>query len=137
MKQSTKDRILSETPDEVKHIANSLVNKEETKCYCGHTTTCDCGTEEPKQETLEEVSERYANMQEDVSETIGKYLVKAVFKDGAYWNQERSYSEEEVILLLQKAVTHQDDGETGSLVTAQGKIRTANFYSWFEQFKKQ
>ena len=48
---------------------------------------------EPKQETLEEVSERYANMQEDVSETIGKYLVKAVFKDGAYWNQEQIYNE--------------------------------------------
>ena len=54
-----------------------------------------------KQETLEEVAEKYANMQEDVSETIGKYLVKAVFKDGAYWNQERSYSEEEVLPLLE------------------------------------
>ena len=52
--------------------------------------------EEPKQETLEEVAERYANMQEDVSETIGKYLVKAVFKDGAKWQQERSYSEEDL-----------------------------------------
>ena len=90
-----------------------------------------------KKETIEEVAEKYANMQEDVSETIGKYLVKAVFKDGAYWNQEKSYSEEEVILLLQKAVTHQDDGETGSLVTTQGKIRTANFYSWFAKYKKK
>lgn len=26
--------------------------KEETKCYCGHTTYCDCGPEEPKQETI-------------------------------------------------------------------------------------
>jgi len=26
--------------------------KETTKCYCGHTTTCDCGPEEPKQEDL-------------------------------------------------------------------------------------
>ena len=51
--------------------------------------------------------------------------------------QEISYSEEEVLELLQKALTHQDDGDTGSLVTAQGKIRTANFYSWFEQFKKK
>jgi len=25
---------------------------ETTKCYCGHTTYCDCGPEEPKQETL-------------------------------------------------------------------------------------
>jgi hypothetical protein len=25
---------------------------EETKCYCGHTTYCDCGPEEPKKETI-------------------------------------------------------------------------------------
>ena len=50
----------------------------------------------PKQETLEEAAERYANMQ-----TIGKYLVKAVFKEGVKWNQERSYSEEEVLPLLE------------------------------------
>ena len=25
---------------------------EETKCYCGHTTYCDCGPEEPKQECM-------------------------------------------------------------------------------------
>jgi hypothetical protein len=49
----------------------------------------------------------------------------------------RSYNEEEVIELLQKALTHKDDGEIGSLVTAQGKIRPANFFSWFEQFKKK
>jgi hypothetical protein len=29
------------------------VTKKVIKCYCGHTTTCDCGPkEEPKQETL-------------------------------------------------------------------------------------
>jgi hypothetical protein len=29
--------------------------KQETKCYCGHTTYCDCGPlEEPKQETAVE-----------------------------------------------------------------------------------
>jgi hypothetical protein len=47
------------------------------------------------------------------------------------------YSEEEVIELLQKALTHKDDGEIGSLVTAQGEIRTANFFSWFEQIKNK
>jgi hypothetical protein len=30
-----------------------IPNEEQTKCYCGHTTYCDCGPEEPKQETLE------------------------------------------------------------------------------------
>jgi hypothetical protein len=32
--------------------------KEQTKCYCGHTTTCDCGPEESKQETLEQYLQR-------------------------------------------------------------------------------
>ena len=68
---------------------------------------------------------------------IKQKSVADVFKQGAKWQQERSYSEEEVIELLQKALIHQDDGETGSLVTTQGKIRIANFYSWFEQFKKK
>jgi hypothetical protein len=52
-------------------------------------------------------------------------------------DHEKKYNEIEMILLLQKALTHKDDGETGSLVTAQGKIRPANFHSWFEQFKKK
>jgi len=51
--------------------------------------------------------------------------------------EQQGYSEEEVIELLQKALTHQDDGEIGSLVTAQGQIRTANFFSWYEQFKNK
>ena len=56
-------------------------------------------------------------------------------KDAAERYQERSYSEEEVIEILQKALTHKDDGEIGSLVTAQGEIRPANFFSWFNKFK--
>jgi len=36
-----------------------LPKEDLTKCYCGHTTTCDCGPKEPKQETLEEAKERY------------------------------------------------------------------------------
>ena len=51
--------------------------------------------------------------------------------------QQQGYSEEEVIELLQKALTHKDDGEIGSLVTAQGEIRPANFFSWFERFKNK
>ena len=51
--------------------------------------------------------------------------------------QQQGYSEEEVIKLLQKALTHKDDGEIGSLVTAQGEIRTANFFSWFNKFKNK
>jgi len=163
--------------------------KNLTKCYCGHTTTCDCGPEEPKQEdmitkimqmdakmaydslpkqsikykilseTSEETKQRVRDnanklvmKQETLEEAAHKALidygikykgeklnvseVEKLMVNMAKWQQERSYGEEEVIELVQKALTHKDDRETGSLVTAQGQIRSANFFSWFERFKK-
>lgn len=47
------------------------------------------------------------------------------------------YSEEEVRELIIKALTHNDYNLCGSLVTAQGEIRTANFGVWFEENKKK
>jgi hypothetical protein len=85
-------------------------------------------------ETLEEDAASYGNIKHPIP--YGYVGPANDFINGAKWQMERSYSEEEVIKLLQKALTHQDDGETGSLVTAQGEIRPPNFYSWFEQFKK-
>jgi hypothetical protein len=63
--------------------------------------------------------------------------VKKVFEQAKEMEKQQGYSEEEVIKLLQKALIYQDDGETGSLVTVQGEIRPANFYSWFERFKNK
>jgi hypothetical protein len=35
------------------------VTKKVIKCYCGHTTTCDCGPKEkPKKETLEQFKKK-------------------------------------------------------------------------------
>ena len=85
-------------------------------------------------ETLEEAAEKCFKEKVALGYT---YEIKDGFKLGAKWQQERMYSEEEVLELLQKALTHKDNGETGNLITAQGEIRTANFYSWFEQFKKK
>jgi hypothetical protein len=60
MRTKTTAKILSETSEDTKQIVRDTANKlimktetseEETKCYCGHTTTCDCGPEEPKQTT--------------------------------------------------------------------------------------
>jgi hypothetical protein len=59
-----------------------------------------------------------------------------IVKQAKEMEKQQGYSEEEVIELLQKALTHKDDGEIGNLVTSQGEIRPANFFSWFEQFKK-
>ena len=59
---------------------------EETKCYCGHTTYCDCGPE-----TLEEVAERWNKKQTTLE--FGKphnapNRIKA-FIAGAKWQQEQ------------------------------------------------
>jgi hypothetical protein len=48
-----------------------------------------------------------------------------------------SYTEDDVRELLIKGLTHNDDKLCGSLVTAQGEIRTANFNIWFEESKKK
>jgi hypothetical protein len=47
------------------------------------------------------------------------------------------YSEEEVRVLIEKALTHNDYDLCGSLATKDQEIRTANFEVWFRQFKKK
>lgn len=70
--------------------------------------------------------------------TIDRIVMNNIIEQAKEMEKEQQgYSEEEVIELLQKALTHQDNGEIGSLVTAQGEIRPANFFSWFEQFKNK
>ena len=85
-----------------------------TKCYCGHTTTCDCGPE-----TLEEVAQKYYN-------NYNKRKEEFAFIDGAKWQQERSYSEEEVIYLLNSLQNHYS-------------IHNEIIYvdKWFEQHKNK
>ena len=39
-----------------------------------------------KQDPLEQAAKEYAEMHLDVSGNLGKYLVKAVFQDGAKWH---------------------------------------------------
>jgi hypothetical protein len=84
-------------------------------------------------ETLEEAAKKLFG---SLEKGIGADR-RNIWMNGAKWQQERMYSDEEVLELLQKALTHKDNGETGNLITAQGEIRTANFYSWFEQNKKK
>ena len=42
-----------------------------------------------KQDPLEQAAKEYAEMHLDVSGNLGKYLVKAIFQDGAKWQQEQ------------------------------------------------
>ena len=78
-----------------------IIPKEEPKqikCYCGHTTYCDCSPlEEPKQETLEEAAENYANKKGHIPTTeLEDAIFKQGFLDGAKWQAERMYSEEDM-----------------------------------------
>lgn len=72
---------------------NNFKRKEEqTKCYCGHTTYCDCGPEEPKQETLKKAAEKYANKIWDYSDSNEKTLhanCNKAFLKGAKWQQKQ------------------------------------------------
>ena len=104
--QSTKDRILSETLDEVKQWvrdrADLLVNK---------------------QETLEEAAKRIYPSDgyfDEIYCDIGDYD-KGKWIEGAKWQQERSYSQLDVIRILSKYET----------------LSNEDFNKWFEQFKKK
>jgi hypothetical protein len=76
-------------------------------------------------ETLEEAAEKYAKTAEgiDIPYQNGLYYG---FVEGAKWQEERMYSEEEVIDFLQEM----NDWPT----TFEGRI---DIREWFEQFKKK
>jgi hypothetical protein len=90
-----------------------------------------------KQETLQEAAEKLAK--ESFSVTFKKFpyggklsnevIIEALtifFKEGAKWQQERSYSEEEVLEILCKS----HNAENTS-------IKANMFNKWFENFKKK
>ena len=79
-----------------------------------------------KQETLEEVAENYANeLPESYNYGINPDK-KNAFINGAKWQQERMYSEEEVLAILDKFLTAMVKGE-----------KTGLLEEWFKQFKKR
>ena len=82
-----------------------------------------------EKETLEEAAEQHTKI------TIPSDYHS--FIKGANWQAKRMYSEEEVRVLIEKALTHNDYDLCGSLVTKDQEIRTANFEVWFNEFKKK
>ena len=71
-----------------------------------------------KQETLEEAAESYAKPFDN------RFWVVATFKDGAKWQQERMYSEEEVLRIITSCKEYLSFGDE------------FNDKEWFKQFKK-
>lgn len=72
----------------------------------------------PKQETVEEAAEKEYP-------TIHEQYQYDAFKEGAKWQQERMYSEEEVINAFNE----------GQALNVRGKLIQGK--EWFEQFKKK
>jgi len=92
--------------------------------------------EKIKQETLEEAAEKYANDWEEIHtkldpENITPIEVSKIdFIEGAKWQEERSYSELEVLVLL-----HQRDKHSMDKSLTFSSWQTPK--EWFEQFKKK
>jgi hypothetical protein len=74
-----------------------IPKEEQTKCYCGHTNYCDCGPEEPKQETLEETIDRASLLEFPIkewyrSDDYSREEITAArdgFKRGAKWQENK------------------------------------------------
>ena len=77
----------------------------ENKCYCGHTTRCDCGPE-----TLEEAAERYI-----AEDNNNRYYND--FINGVKWQQEQIGKSE----FLQKLRGTLSDAEARRLIFEQFK----------------
>jgi len=102
--------------------------KEETKCYCDHTTYCDCGP-------LEEASWKYNPLKK-----LDGEFIRHAFKEGAKWQQERMYSEEDMKLAYFSAIQSTGEGWNGEYAEGnnpniEDKF-SEEFKEWFEQFKK-
>jgi hypothetical protein len=102
---------------------------KQIKCYCGHTITCDCSPiDELTQETLEKAAHKmlmdYGIM--SVGESINVLNVKKLMVLFAKLQQERSYSEEEVLDILDRFLLSMVKDEKTGLIE-----------KWFEQFKKK
>jgi hypothetical protein len=86
-----------------------------------------------EKETLEEAAERYGNKKGHIPTTeLEDAIFKQGFTDGANWQAEKSYSEEEMYSALQKL----------RLVFKSGVQKWQEDFEfdldkWFEQFKKR
>jgi hypothetical protein len=110
-----------------KNLYKIIIPKEQSKQENDYTALLQpVGT---KQETLEEAFEFWSDRQ-------SSYDKLDILRFGAVWQQERSYSEEEVLELLKEV-------RKGSMVTSSINNRTywefdiKSEKKWFEQFKKK
>jgi hypothetical protein len=82
----------------------------------------------PKQETLEEATKNWITKNSGIKSLLTPEFVRESFKEGAKWQQEKMYSEEEVFKLLCNMPNFFN-------MTIPQQIQARK--EWFEQFKKK
>ena len=101
------------------HLRHCYQGEYENGCKYGEDDCPAKPLEESKQETLKEAAERYSYGGREGGHRIP-------FIEGVKWQQERSYSEED----MKAAWTH------GAVRSPREFMHLNNFYAWFEQFSK-
>jgi hypothetical protein len=64
--------------EKCKYIEDTLDMKETTKCYCGHTTTCDCGPEEHVELINSNIEEFDKAIELSKQETVEEYYLPLI-----------------------------------------------------------
>jgi len=100
------------------------VQKWSSLAECGYSYHIIIPKEEPKQESLEEVAARHFNKEDLVEGVNIQYVLQCAFIEGAKWQAERMYSEEDLLSAF----------EAGMMFIGEDK---GSFKEWFEQFKKK
>ena len=112
---------------------NMEIGCEREKCICENTPI-----EEPKQETLEEAAESYGEPYRCPATNENEYCkhdIISAFNNGAKWQAERMYSEEEVEEIVSKLM---HEVHCGDIVRTEYAIDfKLSPRKWFEQFKKK
>lgn len=118
-----------------KNIKYKIIIPKENKCICKKPGDWDCiycdtektkqVLEESKQETLEEAAEKYVNGFE-YGIAHPRRVCKNAFINGAKYQAERMYSEEEVLEILCKSHNVENTSTVANTLK-----------KWFEQFKKR
>ena len=146
MKQSTKDRILSETSEEIKQrvreTANKLVMKQEHKknFYCGDEVDYEDKCLEQCENCNDATGVDYGYIEDAAlinykklyeGEPLTQDVPIDAFKQGVKWQKERSYSEEELKSAFKVGFSI---GYGSDVYAIDEKNKTCD--EWFEQFKK-
>ena len=129
LQNDSESKVITEISDE--EIEKGATISEEAKERAKNYMRLK-GALEPKQETLEEAAEKYANeLPEPYNYGINLDKKKG-FIEGAKWQAERSYSEEDLI-----SFAHFYFQEEFNSTMQTSKSTDEIFKEWFEQFKKK